>query len=193
MKKLMLFASLTAFIFFGCNTDNNIVEPDAAISKAGKTDVTWIQLPAAKEGSLRKDVLVSQEVLGSEGAVLSINDSYEGVNGPVTIEASLEFLPGAFDSTRFISMSINDLFGETTFSPHGVFYLPAIYNLTITGIDLTGVNPENVSFVYLSPDGTYETIVNDGLNVDIPTGTLEVINAQLPHFSRYGYTNDPIE
>ena len=34
-----------------------------------------------------------------------------------------------------------------------------------------------------------EYAVNDGIVVDLSTGTLQVINAKIPHFSRYGFIN----
>ena len=190
MKKLLVLTALLAFVFFGCNTDSSIVEPDMSISTLGKTEVNWIKLPVSKDGMLKKDVLVGQDVEGAIGATLAISDSYEGLNGPVSMSASLQFLPGAFDSSRYITMNINDQFGEGTFSPHGVFDIPAVYNITISGVDLTGINPATITFVYLAEDGTYEYPVNDGITADLTTGTLQIVNAQLPHFSRYGFTNE---
>ena len=57
------------------------------------------------------------------------------------------------------------------------------------GLDLSGVNPANVDFVYLNNDGTIEQIIYENLEVIVSQGCLRVSNAYLPHFSRYGFVN----
>jgi hypothetical protein len=86
-------------------------------------------------------------------------------------------------------MSINDRFGITTFSPDYDFSKPVIYNLTISGINLNGIDPETVKFVYMAPDGQYYPAKYDHLRADPKLGLLQVVNAKLPHFSRYGFAN----
>jgi hypothetical protein len=190
MKKLLVIASLIALVFFGCNTDNSIVEPEMSISKAGKTEVNWIKLPAGFEESLKKDISTSRWVDGTQETLMEINTNYSGgVHGWVSVTANLRFQRNSFVGWKYISMSINDEFGTGTFSPAGAFLIPAIYNITIQGVDLSGVNPANVNFVYLAPDGTYQSVVHDGIFVDLSVGKLQISNARLPHFSRYGFTN----
>jgi hypothetical protein len=86
-------------------------------------------------------------------------------------------------------MTVNDQFGTATFSPSGAFSKPVIYNLTIVGLNLRGINPANVKFVYMAPDGNYYVPQYDRLYVEIQSGKLQIENARLPHFSRYGFVN----
>jgi hypothetical protein len=67
------------------------------------------------------------------------------------------------------------------------FSQPVILNYTITGVDLSGVNPDDVNFYYVDTNGNLAPTVNDGVTVDLNSGTLNVVNAQLPHFSRWAY------
>ncbi len=196
MNKLLVISSLFIFAFFGCQDNNSVIEPDltsdqqTSMIKVGNEYVSWISLPEAFNKAMKKDVVVGDTVVGAEGALLAIDDSYEGgIFGTVTIDATLEFLPGAFTDTRYITMTVNDEFGEGTFTPHGEFDMPAIYNIIIQGVDLSSVDPTAVDFVYMAEDGTYEYVENDDISVDQTTGTLQIVNAQLPHFSRYGFTN----
>lgn len=197
MKKLLLITSLLTFVFIGCNTNSSIVEPESGITqqdnliKVGDEYVSWIKLPEAFNKQLKKDVIVGDTVIGANGALLEINENYEGgIHGTVSIDAKLQFLPGAFTDSRYITMTVNDQFGEGTFTPHGEFDIPAVYNITIVGADLSGItDPSSVNFVYMATDGTYEYPVNDGIFVEPSSGKLQIINAQLPHFSRYGFTN----
>ena len=43
--------------------------------------------------------------------------------------------------------------------------------------------------MYLAPDGTLQPVVHDGVVIDKRIGKLQVINAKIPHFSRYGFVN----
>ena len=86
-------------------------------------------------------------------------------------------------------MSINDDFGAATFSPSGTWAKPVIYNLTIQGIDLSNVDPSKVTFVYMAPDGKYYKAKYQSIYVEKQSGKLQIINAQLPHFSRWGFIN----
>ena len=77
--------------------------------------------------------------------------------------------------------AVVDLYPQMTFDN------PLNLNLTFSGLDLTGVNPSEVNFYYIDPDGNLEIAENDGITVDIANGTLSVKNAKIPHFSRYGF------
>ena len=73
------------------------------------------------------------------------------------------------------------------FSPSSVFNIPLVLNLKITGVDLTGINPNDINFYYFAQDGSVFSVQNDGITIVPQTGTLEITNAKLPHFSRYGW------
>jgi len=68
-----------------------------------------------------------------------------------------------------------------------VFNFPAILNQTFSGLDLTGLNPDNVKLYYLAEDGNYEVMQCDQLIVDVANGTITVVNGKIPHFSLYGF------
>ena len=84
-------------------------------------------------------------------------------------------------------MSVQQNFGSTTFLPHSNFNFPAEYDLKYEGLDLTGLTLSQLDFVYMNEDGTYELVVYDEISMDLSKGKIEIKNAQLPHFSRYGF------
>lgn len=88
-----------------------------------------------------------------------------------------------------MSMETTELVGDValTFSPHGtVFNTPAILNITAHGVDFTGVDPNTIDIYYDNQEtGVLEPMQKDQLIVDVNAGTMQVINVQLPHFSRY--------
>ena len=69
------------------------------------------------------------------------------------------------------------------------FNVPVDYTLTITGLDLTGVNPNTLDFVYIDVNGNMYSVQKEYVIMDLSNGMLKVKNAKLNHFSRYGFVN----
>ena len=83
-------------------------------------------------------------------------------------------------------MIVNSNHGTATFYPSPeMFNQPLTFNLMITGVDLDGVDPKTISYVYLAPDGSFQRI--EYKNLVINNGILIVDDAQIPHFSIYGW------
>ena len=188
MKKFIIITSLLAFAaLIGCSSPDALNGPAEPVKKDSPN---WVVMPKKANMSVEAEFDVSELVSGSAGGTLSLHTSYSGgINGLVTIDADLVFSPGAFSGDKLITLHVNDEYCESTFGPSSVFDVPAVYNIRYTGLDLSGVDPSSVVFIYDSEDGTTEVIENEGISVDVSTGTLEVLNAQLPHFSRFGFVN----
>lgn len=185
-RSIYLFALLTLFVI-GCSEESNILAP---INESNTTEPNWIALPNNNSLSVNADKSVSRLLYGTDESLLEINTGYAG--GPfgwINITANARFQRNSFTGSRYTTMSVNDKFGAATFSPSGTFTKPVIYNLTIMGVDLSKVDAAKVSFVYMSPDGKYYKPAYDKIYVEKQSGKLQIINAQLPHFSRYGFIN----
>jgi hypothetical protein len=189
MKKLLSFTAVLLVLFIGCSKDANISSPiENQVDQVEQPN--WIALPGPDILSVETDVSVSQMVNGSDETLMQINTGYAGgPHGWISITANARFQRNSFLGQRYITMSINDQFGTATFSPSGSFLKPVIYNLTIMGVDLSNVDPTKVRFVYLAADGNYYIPPYQSLYVEKQSGKLQIINAQLPHFSRYGFVN----
>ncbi len=104
---------------------------------------------------------------------------------------SLQFGPGAINQDIEMSLSIEttELLGGVaiTFSPHGTnFNNPAILNIEAHGVDLTGLDSNSIDVYYDNQNsGQWQKMQRDDVIVDVNAGTIQVINARLPHFSRY--------
>ena len=184
MKQLLSIAAVIMVLFVGCSKDVNVNSP--IVDQVEQP--SWITLPAHNNQSIEADASVSKMVYGSDETLLEINTGYAGgKHGWVSITANARFQRNSFTGSRYITMTVNDQFGTATFSPSGTFVKPVIYNLTIMGVDLTGVTPSKVSFVYMASNGKYYKPVYDKIFVEVQSGKLQITNAQLPHFSRYGF------
>ena len=190
-KYLSIIAILLLFVI-GCTDESNMLSPvgNTINNDEMVTNPNFIILLPANNQSLKKDVAVSQTIYGDQESLLEINTGYAG--GPfgwISITANARFQRYSFTGSRYVTMSINDDNGAASFSPSGTWAKPVIYNLTIQGIDLSNVDPAKVSFVYMAPDGNYYKAKYQSLYVEKQSGKIQLINAQLPHFSRWGFIN----
>ncbi|MGE5795209.1 MAG: hypothetical protein ACM34N_00415 [Ignavibacteria bacterium] len=183
MKKYIYSLALLLIFVLGCSEHSSIVAP----SQTTDNEPNWIV--SSSNNSLEKDASVSKLIYGDQESLLEINTNYAGGIGWISITANARFQRYSFVGSKYVTMTVNDAFGTTTFSPSGAFSKPVIYNLTIVGLDLSGINPANVKFVYMAPDGNYYVPQYDRLYVEIQSGKLQIENARLPHFSRYGFVN----
>ncbi|MFC2084892.1 hypothetical protein ACFLS9_07540 [Bacteroidota bacterium] len=177
MRKLALLFSAIV-IMWGCQENSNIVDP---IEYSNVETPQWVSLKSVEGLSLNKVLSTSKSIDGNIGGLIVL----EGNSGNLSITATLEFLPGSFDGTKNITLSLDNELCVAKFSPSSTFEVPAIFNITYTGLNLEDVDTDNISFVYDAEDGTTETIQNDRITID--AGELSVANAKLPHFSRYGF------
>jgi hypothetical protein len=185
-RSIYLFTLLTLFVI-GCSEESSVLAP---VNNVSTNEPNWITLPVHNSLSINGDVSVSKMLYGTDESLLEINTGYTG--GPfgyINITANSRFQRNSFTGQRYTTMSVNDKFGTATFSPSGTFSKPVIYNLTIMGVDLSKVDPTKVSFVYMAPNGSYYKPVYDRIYVEKQSGKLQIVNAQLPHFSRYGFVN----
>jgi hypothetical protein len=149
-----------------------------------------MKLPARQGLSVNSIFSNTKQISGSDGGSLTLLGSYSGgPYGTVTVNSTLTLPAGSFSGTKTITITAEDEYCESSFCPGMLFSQPGIYNITYTGVDLTGINLPNISFVYLNNNGDLEYAENDGIFVDFTTGKLQVINARIPHFSRYGFVN----
>ena len=190
ISKYLTILTILALFVVGCTDDSNVVSP---VDNAVNTDIVhnpnWITLPPSTETALKKDVSVSKTIYSWQESYLEINTRYWSRSGRISIYAKAEFQKYSFKGEKYVTMSVNDEFGTTGFSPSGTWSKPVIFNLRITGIDLHDVDPSQVSFVYMAPDGSYHKAKYESIYVNTRWGILEVVNAQLPHFSRWGFIN----
>lgn len=178
---LMIFALL-----FGCSPDANVTSPDDSIKPKAKL----IKLPAMKSGlTIEADLTRNKYINGSNGGTFTESFEFQSVNGMVSIISQLVFPPNSFYGGKTISQTFNTETASLQFGPPMVFNNPVEYTLIVSGLDLTGVNPDSLDFVYVAYDGTITGVVYDAITANVATGTLAVVNAQLEHFSRYGFVN----
>jgi hypothetical protein len=185
MKKVVLSILFVAGLLLGGCSDINNSLPTTPNGNSGNL----FKMPAAADMTTETIFSASQNISGNTGGNLQLSGSYQSTSGLVTIQASLNVSSSAYPGEKVLYVANSNEYAEVDFNPTLSFDAPVLLNLTVSGLDLTGVNPSQVGFAYISDDGSYiEPISYDNLTVNTATGTLAVTNAHLSHFSRYVFT-----
>ena len=179
--------------FAGCSRDT--LSTANSIEQESKQTRKHINLISWRDGkrALLKSFNTSQYINKADGGTLSISaDANDGTTNNAEISVDLTILPGAIDISKELSMTFDDTDIALTFGPHGTTFSPsALLNLTATGLDLTGVNPESVELYYENTNtGLWELMPREDIVVIPDQGYIRVVNAELPHFSRYALSNE---
>ena len=186
MKKLISINLVVFALLFGCNPDSNVTSPDES---ANDSHLKLIQMPSPKGLSVETLYTEEKYINGYYGGYFEEQFSYQGSAGNVIINSQLVFPAGSFYGGKTITQTFNTETASLEFGPAMQFNVAVKYTLTISGLDLTGVDPNTLDFVYVAQDGSITGVVYDSIYMDAASGTLKVTNAQLNHFSRYGFVN----
>ncbi len=213
-RYIYLFTALTLFVV-GCSEESNMLSPVNNVNTLYNTqEPNWITLPLSNTDANGSSLMakpmtgankwidaescdqIGSEVIlfaaeyieGHKGGSIKIDEKIPGGPfGEIDVKAELKFPKDAFIGNKNITMVIETSFGTATFSPHATFEKCAVYNAEIKGLDLSGINPSDIDFVYKTEKGKYEFIDKSKIEVDLKDGKLKVRDAKLPHFSRYGF------
>ena len=187
MKKLISTFAMLLLFAVGCTDQTNITSPEQSVQTQ---EPNWIvSLPSSSLG-IETSHTASALIDGANGGSVTLKkDVPGGPFGKIQVDSRLVILSGSFSGSMTISTNIDDVNFLTTFGPSYVFNKPLEYTLLLQGLNLNGVNPANVKFVYQAADGSIHECVSDGVDVDLAKGKLKVNKAKIPHFSRYGFVN----
>ena len=197
MKLFSLLAALL-FILAGCNQDAPIAALDetpqtdrpTAISASGKT-IQFLSFTDTRAAALSKTTTVQTFIQKNQGGSLVLNHFTDAMQAYIQLDVAA----GAIDFSKTISMTFDDEnyegFTDIVFGPHGTQYsTPALLDVIVTGVDLTGVDPNNVHLYYVNDNGVWEEMIVSSITIDFYNSRVIIIDAQLPHFSRYAIGAD---
>ena len=186
MKYFLLIPILTVFILAGCAKENSITGPQSSQSLSKRA---WIKINPSSSLSVENTntYTVSQSVNGNKGGTVFLS-------GP-SVSATLTIPQGAYNGNKVISFTVNTQTATIDFTPIKQligqdFNKNLSLDFTITGIDISGYTG-SLSFAYLENSGNIVPIPST--TVTAQNGSLSVSDAQISHFSRYGWStiDDP--
>lgn len=188
MKKIII--SLVVFIFaaIGCSDQTSLISPEDPTSTL--KNLKLVELPKP-HGSLSVASTITRQkyINGNNGGSFIEEFVFQSISGDVTILSALVFPPNSFNNGKTITQTFNTETASLEFGPAMFFNIPVTYTLTVSGLDLSGLNPETLHFVYIAQDGTLTGVQYDSISINYGANSITVTNAQLNHFSRYGFVN----
>ena len=202
MKKLSILILVSLFVLSGCQDDNSILSPNneyanyemskgRPILSLGEDDLKFTEdsdLSDLTDLTIKSQYSQSFTVDGKKGGRVSVKYSWKDGRGyPVSLTAELVIPKGAYTGSLDFDM-IFDLenYAMELYPSPFTFDKPVDFSMYFYGVDLSQFTGNEIDFNYLDSEG--ETVESKFIHYDINTGTLQVWNAQLHHFSRYGWT-----
>lgn len=183
MKRIVSVVCLFILILAGCSNQETLTGPELMTNH-----LQILQLPE-EDAALAKTRKFKEEINGMIGGQIDFSTEYKTKTGKVKVYGSLVIPPGAFEGTEKITLVIDkkkaviDLFpSEMTFE------IPLKLTITHEGIDLSNLNPDELNFGYIDErSDLFELTISSGKIFDAENGKLGIIEAEIYHFSRWGW------
>ncbi len=188
MKKLLMVIAIGTLFLFGCQDENSIVEPvKNEVQQQTQQEKHWLTFSENQKNSIEEFYYLSKYINGYYGGGFYF---YGTMSSDVYVEGQLYVPAGAYEGTKKMGVTLDSETVTADFSPSPTtFDKPVLYSIEYSGVDLSGVNPNKVDFYYIDGNGKLVKAKYDDIVIDVENGFLGVYNAQLPHFSRYGFVN----
>jgi len=170
-------------VLSGC-TEDNFVENPITAELEGKS---LINLPRSIQAEVGVVFSASSIIHGCKGGSVIIDTNYQSSTGPMKIFAEIKFKANAFIGSKLVTMMIDNVSGMVSFDPPSVFYRPANLDMKFAGLNLDKMDEDNIRFVYINPNGTFEPVFYKDIIINISGNNLEIKDAEINHFSRYGW------
>jgi len=183
MEKLITTFTFLLMFTVGCTDQTSVTSPDNNTS--GNENVT-LEKKIRGGGTGFLVHTVSKQINGDLGGFIYLGNEASAFNGQ-GVYAAIYFPAGSFSGTETITMTIDPDNLSGTFGPGMEFNTPVYFSALLTGIKLRGPGSSDYEFVYEGPNRQQTVIPNSFLYIDKQKGVLGILNAEIPHFSRYGW------
>jgi hypothetical protein len=191
---LLASVALLTLIFVGCS---EIPQEDLNY----KSEKSFIPINSGSQSvnSVETEFSSSKDITGSCGGVIEIDEVIPGGPfGEIKVKAKMKVKAGTFPDNETINFTLTVNTENTTVIVYPVrpdFTKPIQLSVEYKGLDLSGVNPEEVQFIFEDGNGNYYQVENDEVFVKISQGKLRVKNAKITNefvsspmpYSRFGF------
>lgn len=185
MKYYLLIPILAIFILAGCAKENSILEPQTSQIQ---TNRQWLKINQSSTLSVENTYTVTKSIDGNKGGSIALVQSFINDGKQASFSANLTIPKHAFKGTLNISYTVNTETASIEFSPTTPgFNRDLSLDLIFTGIDISKNKTSDLRFSYLDGDNIIP-VESAYVKVDVNQGILEVLGAQISHFSRYGWS-----
>ncbi len=177
MKKTIFVLALSAFLFFACSESTTVTSPEKSNTEH------LLKFKSNSNSSLFKTT-IAQSINGATGGTIEIN--LASSDGEFAVAGEIVFPENCFAGTEDITISVAGDLAALDFGPSLVFQNAVKLNLSLQGVDVNA--DDNVSFQFIEDGGNLSPIEYNNVDVNVAEAQVVVEEAQLNHFSRYGFT-----
>jgi hypothetical protein len=183
-------------ILFGCsdNFDNTLVSTPTQTKNSTNSVISKDIIKSVLKDTDRAIsplIIKSKLINGETGGWLFVDTTYVNYQGrEIYVYAYVDVRQNAFLGTREFTMILNPEEATVQFLPHMVFNNILRVSVWYVGIDLKSLDyntTSHVDFAYFDDEGNIDIIPSQQTHINVTTSTIKVNNAQLSHFSRYGW------
>ena len=184
MKKVLLLVLALGIVFWGCSESTSLIGPEKA-----EVQNSFLKVDYNNSTTLMKKKTVNSKLIdGKKGGKLKIDLKM----GEVKAKGNLKFKKNSFSGPQNITVDLAFADGEAAleFGPKDLDIDPAaLLTVKITGIHFVDEDTaENFGFFYLDEDSNrFEVVDYKKIIINKKHGWIKVVNAELTHFSRYGF------
>ncbi|MCB9210895.1 MAG: hypothetical protein H6609_16130 [Ignavibacteriales bacterium] len=194
MKKIAILILASLLFMVGCQDDNSILEPTNDVANSlnkGRVILSDGLRDSGIDISSDNDKLsiISKNftVDGTNGDVLVVSETYRKNGKIVSMSAKLTIPQNAFKGKLTFDMIFDfDNYSVQLYPTPFTFDKPVLLDLGFVGVDFSTLDAANLGFNYL--DGETESLKYSSMNINENLGILKILEVEIPHFSRYGWT-----
>lgn len=179
-----LMISLLLLLSIGCQDGSSLVGPENnSISNENQLD---------KKSPKIANYTVKQLITAKKGGKITLRTSYK--DGPfgkkVKISAEIKFSPNTVTKDTEFTMTLDPKTGMISFSPHMTFVNGKVAPLTISikGVKLDKKKKKNDEIKFVYYDEKDKEFFIDSKKIWFKKDSFGILQAELKHFSRYGFS-----
>lgn len=178
--KFLFISLFAALLLAGCSKQLSVNEPEKQVNRE------WLKANLEPQQGVECNFTASKTINGAIGGKIELRSLYfvNGRLGYMNVELTIP--KHAFTGTKTIGYTVDPRDAALDFYPSMAFNVDLNLDYTLTGLNLSGYNPALIDFVYVN-NGTFVLTSYSSKKVDLRWGILEVNNAKVSHFSRYGW------
>ncbi len=188
MKRLSILLIAALFVMIGCSDESGIVGPEQPTK-----NLQWLSMKPAHSGAGIESIATTsftETIEGNKGGKIKFNFNFADFGGEdVEVKGKLKIPKDAFVGVMDITIEFNDASPSVVLSPSGVTFDEELeLDIKYKNLNLDGLTEnDEIGFAYIAANG--ETVMTEyqSLNVNLNKNKVKVVQAEIPHFSRFGF------
>ena len=173
LRQLSILSIVVFLLLLGCTDETSI---PTSINSGSITQLPFkelFNLPVSQDSLSLTQFSVTETITKANGGRLRITEEYEGgPHGLVKIDVDLQIDKNTITEDEIdITMVVDEITGDITFSPTTTFTRPAKLMVKFSGLDLYNVNPDDIDFICQTENTEYK-LKDPVLNININQGSV---------------------